>query len=146
MKKIGLDFGSVTLITNTLYEGVDVIRVNGGGGMGGSREDIMCRIVSEKTDIGFMIVQDIITNELIEINPRYIGTIRRTNVTKVYFEHNNPNFPSGKRTEWFTHKVNTKIELCKDNGERIKYPSVEQGERDESLNLKLVHTDNMNYL
>ena len=142
MKKIRLDFSPVTSVTNILYKGVDIISVNGGGGMGGSREEIFCTIVSDKTEYGFMVVKDIITNELIEINPRYIGTIRRTNVTKVYFEHGNNNFPSGKKTEWFTHKVNTEIELCSNS----KYPSVEQGMKDESLNLKLIHTDDMNYL
>ena len=146
MKTIRLDFSPVTRVVNTLYPDISVIIVNGGG-LGGSREEILCRVISEKTDIGFMVVQDIITNELIEINPRYIGTIRKTNVTKVYIEHNNTNFPSGKRIQWYSHRVNTEIEFHKDefiNGER--YPSVEQGMKDESLNLKLIHTDNMNYL
>jgi len=149
--KMRLDFGSVDSITNTLYKDVLVIVVNGGGGMGGSREVIRCRIISPKTDKGFMVVQDIITDEIVDINPRFIGTIRTVNVTKVYFEHHNSNFPSGKRTYWFTHKVNTEIELCKDewflnNGERIRYPSIDQGKNDDQLKLELIRTDDMNYL
>ena len=49
MKKIRLDFSPVTSVTNILYKGVDIISVNGGGGMGGSREEIFCTIVSDKT-------------------------------------------------------------------------------------------------
>ena len=137
-----LDFGSVDSVTNTLYKDVLVIVVNGGGGMGGSREEIRCNMVSSTTDIGLMVVQDIITDEIIQINPRFIGTMRTVNVTKVYFEHHNTNFPSGKRTYWFTHRVNTEIELCKDE----KYPSIEQGKNDSQLKLELIRTDDMNYL
>ena len=149
--KLRLDFGSVDSVTNTLYKDVLVIVVNGGGGMGGSREEIRCKMVSLTTDIGLMVVQDIITDEIIQINPRFIGTMRTVNVTKVYFTHKNSNFPSGKRTYWFTHRVNTEIELCKDewflnNGERIRYPSIDQGKNDNQLKLELIRTDDMNYL
>jgi len=143
-----LDFGSVDSITNTLYKDVLVIVVNGGGGMGGSREEIRCNMVSSIDDLGFMVVQDIITDEIIQINPRFIGTMRTVNVTKVYFEHHNTNFPSGKRKYWFTHRVNTEVEFHKDsdsiNGQ--KYPSLETGKKDSYLNLEHIQTDDMNYL
>lgn len=124
---------------NTLYKDVSVIVVNDGGGMGGSYEVIRGKIVSLTTDIGFMVVQDIITDEIIQINSRFIGTMRTVNVTKVHFEHHNTNFPSGKRTYWFTHRVNTEIELCSEGNF-----STEQGKKDSQLNLELIYTDDMN--
>lgn len=141
MKKIRLNFSPIIKIENTLFRDVSSIIVNGGGGMGGSREEIFCEeIIIPKDDLGFMVIKEIRTNEVVKINPTYIGTIRKINVTKVYFEHQNSNFPSGKRTEWFTHRVNTKVEFVRNDGYTI--PSVEEGGKDETLKLKLIHTDN----
>jgi hypothetical protein len=144
MKKIKLNFSTIRTIENTLYKNVSRIIINGGGGMGGSREEIRGKIVSYKTEPhGFMVVQDIITDELIEINPKFIGSISKINVTKLYFEHDNSNFPSGRRTEFFSHRINTEIEFTKDDGigERM-----EKSQKDFSLNLNLFHTDDMNYI
>jgi len=139
MKKIRIDFGCVTKVDNTSFKDVSKIIVNGGGGMGGSREEILGEIITRSNDLGFMEVKDIMSNEIIEIHPRYIGTIRKTNMTKLYFEHKNSNFPSGKRTEWYTHRVGTEIGFYTNND----YPPYSVVQKDESLNIKHIHTDDM---
>ena len=141
MKKIRLDFNPIVKgsIVNTLYQDVSLITVNGGGGMGGTYEEIRCKILNHKTvDLGFLLVKDVISNEMIEINPRYIGTIKEINLTEVYFKHNNSNFPSGKRTYWFSHKIGTRLELC-DEDDR-QYPSITESMKDSNYKLKTVCT------
>ena len=139
MIKIKLDFSPIVRVVNTLYKDLSIITVNGGGGMGGSQEEIICSIINRKTIDGYMLVREIITNEMVEINPLYVGTIRKVNLTKVYFEHRNPNFPSGKRTYWFTHSTDTEIEFTKDENNI----SIENSKKSSFLNLKHIKTDNM---
>ena len=120
MKKIKLriDFSPIypTTVKNTLHKDVMSIRVNGGGGMGGSCETIRCTLLDVKSgELGFMKVQEIISGEVVTINPRYIGTIRNINMTELYFEHRNPHFPSGKRTEWLTHPTDTELTFVATN-------------------------------
>ena len=139
MKKLRVDFGGVIKVENTLFKDVSVIIVNGGGGMGGSREEIYCEeIITPKDDLGFMVVKEVRTNEVIKINPKFIGTIRKVNMTKVHFTHTNSNFPSGKRTEWYSHRVNTEVEFVSNEG----YPSPKIFERSDELTLKNIHTNN----
>jgi len=118
MKKVNLDFSPIyeNSIVNTLFPNISEIVVNGGGGLGGSRETIRGKIIIEKDNMGFMVVEETISQETVKINPRYVGTIRTINMTSVYFEHNNANFPSGYIRDWYTHKVGTEIQFVSKGG------------------------------
>ena len=123
-----------------LYKNISIITLNGGGGMGGSREIIRGEIINWKTvDLGFILIKEVITGEFIDLNPLYVGSIRKRNVTEFTFLHNNSNFPSGKQTHWFTHHINTEIELFVDDR---SYPSIEGLWNNSELRLELIMTNN----
>ena len=140
MKKLTINFGGIRTVENTLFKNVSVIVVNGGGGMGGSREKIYCEVLYTKEN-GFVVVREVMTGEELEINSKYIGTIRKVNITKVYFTHTNSNFPSGKITEWYSHRVNTEVDFVSKEG----YVTPEMFGKNEEYNLEEIHRNNHQY-
>jgi hypothetical protein len=119
MKKLNynLDFSPIyfNTIKTKLHKNVSVIIINGGGGMGGSRETIYGTIKNKCNDMGMVVITETISGNEVIINPRYIGTIRTTNISSVYCEHGNNNYPSKKRTVWVLHPIDTELNVYKDN-------------------------------
>lgn len=136
MRQMKVQFSPINSITNTLYKDVFKITVNGGGGIGGTHEVIIGKIL-ERKDM-FYIVEELITGDKVQIFTNYIGTIRPINVTKVFFTHSNTNFPSGKRTEWYSHRPDTEIEYVKDGTQLSRGTDREQFD----LDLKKIHECN----
>jgi hypothetical protein len=119
MKKLNfrIDFSPIKVqtIKNILHKDIMVIVVNYNGGMGGGTETIYCKLFNIKNELGFMTVKDAISGEVIEINPRYVSTIKKANITELYYEHDNSNYTSKKRTEWYVHSTDSEVEFSINN-------------------------------
>jgi hypothetical protein len=140
MKRIRINFSPIinTSVVNDRYEDVLKIAINEGGGIGGARREIIGHEVG-RTDLGFLIIKKIIDEQLIKVNPRYISTIETINITSVFFRHENSNFPSGKRKEWYSHNIETEIDFI--GGDNNGYPTPKDAERDHELNLIHIYTE-----
>ena len=112
MKTVDFKIGFSPIVEGSvktkLYENVKVITVNGGGGMGGSREHVYCEEITEKDDLGFIKVVNLIDNVQYSINPRYISKIKTVNVSVLTFKHENTNFKGDSRTEIYSHSTELK--------------------------------------
>jgi hypothetical protein len=141
MKTLRIDFSPVIIssIVVSLFKDVSKYIINEAGGMGGTRREIIGKEIG-KTDLGFLLIEKTIDEQTIEINPRYISTIEHMNITSVFFRHENSNFPSGSRKEWYSHNRGTEIDFV--GGDNRRYPTAKDVERDNELNLIHIYTDN----
>jgi len=130
---IRIEFSPIKDVTvfTSLQEERSLITLNIG-------EDIIGQILNMKTvDLGFILVRETISQQMTQINPRYIRTIGKVNVTKLDFEHNNKHFPSGRRTVWYSHRTETEL-IFHDKGQ---HSSVYECEKFVFLGLKELLVD-----
>lgn len=138
--KLHPDMSPVHKVDLERHDELSHIVINEGGGMGGSRREIIGIILSGKSPNGFMDVQEKITGKRLEINPRFVSVISKVNLTKIVMHHTNLNFPGGKRTLWFSHDVSTAIDMTNDGSVSIKGALIAH-----KFNIKLVHEDDHRY-
>jgi hypothetical protein len=141
-KKVELhpDMSPVHKVDIERHEELSHIVINEGGGMGGSRREILGIILSGKSPNGFMDVKEKITDKRLEINPRFVSVISKVNLTKIVMHHTNSNFPSGKRTLWLSHAVGTIIDMNNDGNMSMKEALLSH-----KLDIKIVREDDHRY-
>jgi hypothetical protein len=87
-----------------------LVTLNGGGGMGGSKITY-CGIMESEDSKGFIHFRLTESKRVIEMNRRYIGAIEHIKLYKRTHEHQNSNYESNFMIDYFVAKGFAKLEL-----------------------------------
>jgi len=100
-----------------------LIVVNGGGGMGGSRETFVAEIKNLATKVhNFIEIELTESKRKLKVNPNWVGSMEDVTLYKRTHRHNNPNFKDKTRIDYIFVKGDEEIVLVKEflGGDELK--------------------------